>query len=120
MSILHDCYGMPGTIARAMRPRSTGPFRLPIADCRFSIARRDGTSCRISIANRKSKTGNSLLLVLLFALRSDLSEPRKILGFDLRSRTVLPADGVINFLAMDADRLGGIDPQTHLVAADVN
>src|SRR5687768_17191189 len=60
-----------------------------------------------------------LLLVLLLALRSDLSKSRKILGFDFRSRSILTADGVVDFLAMDADLLGGVDPQTHLVTADV-
>src|SRR5688572_32291571 len=65
--------------------------------------------------------GSSLLLLVLDVLAgSDLSKTRKILGFDLRRFAVFPANGVVNFLAMDADLFGGIDPQAHLVAADVN
>ena len=54
------------------------------------------------------------------AFGADLPEARKVLGFHLGRRPVLAADGVVHFLAVDADLLGGVDPQTHLVAADVH
>src|SRR4051812_3061739 len=65
---------------------------------------------------------NPLRLIFLFGLflGSDLSKTRKILGFYLCRFAVFTANGIINFLAMDADLFGGIDPQTHLVAADIN
>src|SRR6185437_10847059 len=69
------------------------------------------------------KPGTNLLLVVLLLRRRlrgiDLSKTRKILGFHLRRRAVLAADGVIYFFAVDADLFRGIDPQTNLVAADV-
>src|SRR5687767_4539856 len=52
--------------------------------------------------------------------RPDLAEPGEVLGLDLRRRTVLAPDGVVDLLAVDADLLRGVDPQTHLVAADVD
>src|SRR3954466_3708087 len=61
-----------------------------------------------------------LIFLLRFFLGGDLSETRKILGFDLRRLAVFPANGVVDLFAMDADLFGGIDPQTHLVAADIH
>src|SRR5579862_3234482 len=61
-----------------------------------------------------------ILLILRLRLWGDLSKTRKILGFYLRRRAVLAADRVVNFLAVDADLLGGVDPQTNLVAADIH
>src|SRR5438552_1699329 len=72
-------------------------------------------------ASWRLKAGLLRLIFLLgFLLGGDLSETRKILGFDLRRLAVFPANGVVNFFAMDADLFGGIDPQTHLVAADIH
>src|SRR3954468_5225951 len=67
-----------------------------------------------------SGRGLWLIFLLWLFLGGDLSETRKILGFDLRRLAVFPANGVVNFFAMDADLFWGIDPQTHLVAADIN
>src|SRR5258706_7469391 len=61
-----------------------------------------------------------LIFLLGLLLGSDLSETRKILGFDLRRLAVFPANGVVDLFAMDADLFGGVDPQTHLVAADIH
>src|SRR5258706_10964441 len=61
-----------------------------------------------------------LIFLLGLFLGSDLSETRKILGFDLRRLAVFPANGVVDLFAMDADLFGGVDPQTHLVAADIH
>src|SRR3954463_15073890 len=67
-----------------------------------------------------SGRGLWLIFLLWLFLGGDLSETRKILGFDLRRLAVFTANGVVDFFAMDADLFGGIDPQTHLVAADIN
>src|SRR2546422_10949853 len=61
-----------------------------------------------------------LIFLLGLLLGSDLSKTRKILGFDLRRLAVFPANGVVDLSAMDADLFGGADPQTHLVAADID
>src|SRR2546430_8801665 len=62
------------------------------------------------------------LFILVFALifRTDLSESRKILGFDLRRRTVLSTDRVVDFLAMHADLFGGVDPDSNLVPSNID
>src|SRR5690349_1453806 len=54
------------------------------------------------------------------SLRADLSETRKILGLDLRRGAVFAPDGVIDFLAMDADLFGSVDPEADFVAADIH
>src|SRR5258705_12230346 len=70
---------------------------------------------------RAIEAGSLRLIFLLgLFLGSDLSETRKILGFDLRRLAVFPANGVVDLFAMDADLFGGVDPQTHLVAADIH
>src|SRR5438270_7469807 len=58
--------------------------------------------------------------VLRAGAGADLAEAGEVLGLDLRRRAVLPADGVVHFLAVDADFLRGVDPQAHLVAPDVH
>src|SRR3954465_13228520 len=65
--------------------------------------------------------GSLRLIIFLLGLflGGDLSETRKILGFDLRRLAVFTANGVVDLFAMDADLFGGIDPQTNLVAADI-
>src|SRR5258705_5611789 len=72
--------------------------------------------------SRRSNRAGSLRLIFLLGLflGGDLSETRKILGFDLRRLAVFPANGVVDLFAMDADLFGGIDPQTNLVAADID
>src|SRR5687768_1189582 len=88
---------------------------------------RDAANLLRSGATLNTKRALLLLLVLRLTrrllrrrvrlrllLRSDLSDTRKILGFDLRGRAVLAPDGVVDFLAVHADLFGGVDPQTHL------
>src|SRR5580692_7997015 len=58
--------------------------------------------------------------LFLVILRTDLSKSRKILGFYLRRGFVLAANRVVDFLAVDTDLLGSIDPQANLVSADVH
>src|SRR5205823_2505878 len=62
------------------------------------------------------------LFILVFALifRTDLSESRKILGFDLRRRTVLTTDRVVDFLAMHADLFGGVDPDADFIPSNID
>src|SRR5258708_40254245 len=64
----------------------------------------------------------TLLLVLIpsIVLGIHFAQSREILGFDLGGLTVFTPDGIVHFFAMNADRLGGVDPQTHLVAADIH
>src|SRR5688572_25404203 len=52
-------------------------------------------------------------------LRGDLAEAGEVFRLHLGGGAVLALDRVVHFLAVDADLLGGGDPQTHLVAADV-
>src|SRR5262245_36591142 len=63
-----------------------------------------------------------LVLVAGWTLRlgTDLSETRKILGLDLRRGTVFAPNGVVHFLAMDADLLGGVDPESDFVASNID
>src|SRR5438034_9263812 len=49
-----------------------------------------------------------------------LADPGDVFGLHLRRGAVLAPDGVVNFLAMDAHLARGVDPQPHLVAADVH
>src|SRR5688572_21881002 len=105
ISILRDCSWLG-------RDQSPGRWSAP-----FHGAARRRNQTRRSGAR---ETPVRALLRLLFLrltralLRADLSDTRKILGFDLRGRTVLAPDGVVDFLAVHADLLGGVDPQTHL------
>src|SRR5215217_5693766 len=66
--------------------------------------------------------GSPLVGVVLLLRRRgvDLPKARKVLGLHLGRLAVFAADGVVDFLAMDADLFRGIDPQTHLVAADIH
>src|SRR6187455_1681358 len=86
--------------------------------CRFSNADSDFL---FTTGTRQCSIGNLFLLFLLARRwRADLSETRKILGFDLCRGAVLAPDGVINFLAMNADLFGGIDAETDLVATNID
>src|SRR5690606_4972864 len=96
------CQAWPGGLIVTFRTRPASASR------RRCAALRAGAHARL------------LLLFTLWTFGTDLSKTRKILGFHLGRFTVLPANGVIHFFAMDADLLGGINPQTHLVAADIN
>src|SRR3954453_5347233 len=62
------------------------------------------------------------LLLFFFALtfRTDLSKTRKILGFHLRGGTVLTTDRVVDLFAVNADFLGGVDPDSNLVPSDID
>src|SRR5277367_5439832 len=60
------------------------------------------------------------LALFLVILRTDLSKSRKILGFYLRRGFVLAANRVVDFLAVDADFLGSVDPKANLVSSDVH
>src|SRR5688500_10635016 len=53
------------------------------------------------------------------ALGGDLAEAGEVVGLHLGRGGVLASDGVARLLRLDPDLLGGGDPQTHLVAADV-
>src|SRR4051794_20763804 len=54
------------------------------------------------------------------ALGGDLAKAGEVFRLHLGGGAVLALDRVIHFFAVDADLLGGRDPQTHLVAADVH
>src|SRR3954470_7699227 len=90
---------------------------VPILRNHFYSGERVG---RISSVKTIGAGSLRLIFLLLLFLGSDLSKTRKILGFDLRRLAVFPANGVVDLFAMDADLFGGIDPQTHLVAADIH
>src|SRR5439155_21836603 len=61
-----------------------------------------------------------LLLLLSGGIGFDFTEPRQVFGFDLSGFAVLAPDGVVDFLAVDADRFGGGDAESHLVPSDVD
>src|SRR5438067_646633 len=61
-----------------------------------------------------------LLFVVALILRSNLSKPGEVFGFDLRRSAIFAPDGVVNFLTMDADLLGRRDSQANFVAADID
>src|SRR4051794_39777337 len=61
-----------------------------------------------------------LLLAFVVRLGRGFSCAGDILRLHLRRRAILAADGIVDFFAMDADLAWGIDPQTHLVAADIH
>src|SRR4051812_2336395 len=88
-----------------------------------TITRRVGFQSMESgtIRTRQGSTSVALLFVFLTrTFRTDLSKTRKILGFYLSRRAVFAPDGFVNFFSVDHDVAGSIDPQTHLVAADIN
>src|SRR5688500_19005683 len=111
--------GRRGPILRTLgeHMRNTGTRNSEWQEDHFFHSRTPDSHFRTSLLLRRSR-----LLVLVWRTfgRTDLSKTRKILGFHLRRGPVFTPDRVVHFLAMDADLFWGIDPQTHLVAADVN
>src|SRR5687767_14461429 len=80
-------------------------------------------AANVTVTYGEDQTSQTPLLGLVLGLgfgRPDLPDAREVLGLDLCRGAVLAPDGVVHFLAMDGDGLGGVDPQTHLVAADVD
>src|SRR5262245_39808371 len=78
-----------------------------------------GTLLRASIRDARP-VHPSLLLRVAWILRIDLSKSRKILGFDLCRGAILTPDGIVDFLAMNADLFGGVDTESHFVATNVD
>src|SRR4051812_34827971 len=75
---------------------------------------------KFEILNLKLQIESLFILVFRLIFRTDLSESRKILGFDLRRSTVLTTDRVVDFLAMHADLFGGVDPDSDFIPSNID
>src|SRR5688572_1096719 len=79
-----------------------------------------GRAGRLRATDRRQRFPPLLLLFLAGGrFRDDLPEPGQVFRLHLGGGAVLAPDRVVHLLAVHADLLGGVDPQTHLVTADV-
>src|SRR5215207_7192299 len=105
-------------------PGRCGPFPGAVAAASLCLLTRSSKKqWKIGRRAPAGARGPPLLLLVLvpgrLGLRRDLAEAGQVFRLHLGRGAVLAPDGVVNFLAVDADLFRGGDPQTHLVAADV-